>query len=195
MRLNRREFVQLAAAMGASLAWGRLARASTTAWHERRDLYPEGVASGDPDADSVILWTRRPGAAEPLQLTVEVAEDPDFGKVVARGRATAAPENDWTVRILVGGLRPAREYFYRFTDDTGAGSRVGRTLTAPDDGDARAVRFAFVSCQDPTIGYFNAWRKMIHEDERAAPADRLGFVLHLGDFIYEVVDYPEDRAK
>jgi phosphodiesterase/alkaline phosphatase D-like protein len=55
MTLNRREFVQLAAAMGASLAWGGSARASTTGWHERRDLYPEGVASGDPDPSSVIL--------------------------------------------------------------------------------------------------------------------------------------------
>ena len=54
MTLNRREFVQLAAAMGASLAWGGSARASTTGWHERRDLYPEGVASGDPDPSSVI---------------------------------------------------------------------------------------------------------------------------------------------
>ena len=63
MTLNRREFVQLAAAMGASLAWGGSARASTTGWHERRDLYPEGVASGDPDPSSVILWTRRPFAA------------------------------------------------------------------------------------------------------------------------------------
>jgi len=33
---------------------------------------------------------------------------------------------------------------------------------------------------------------MIWEDERA-PADRkLGFVLHLGDFIYEVVEYPDE---
>jgi len=54
MTLNRREFVQLAAAMGASLAWGGSARASTTGWHEQRDLYPEGVASGDPDPSSVI---------------------------------------------------------------------------------------------------------------------------------------------
>ena len=55
MTLTRREFVQLAAAIGASLAWGGAARASTTGWHERRDLYPEGVASGDPDPSSVIL--------------------------------------------------------------------------------------------------------------------------------------------
>ena len=51
MTLSRREFVQLAAAMGASLAWGGPARASRTNWRERRDLYPEGVASGDPDSE------------------------------------------------------------------------------------------------------------------------------------------------
>jgi alkaline phosphatase D len=31
---------------------------------------------------------------------------------------------------------------------------------------------------------------MICEDERAPPVQRLGFVLHLGDFVYEVVQYP-----
>jgi len=57
MTLNRREFVQLAAALGASLAWDGSARASTIGWHERRDLYPEGVASGYPDPSSIILTT------------------------------------------------------------------------------------------------------------------------------------------
>ncbi|MGH9139636.1 MAG: alkaline phosphatase D family protein, partial [Vicinamibacterales bacterium] len=33
---------------------------------------------------------------------------------------------------------------------------------------------------------------MIFEDERAATADQLDFVLHLGDFIYEVVEYPDE---
>src|SRR5439155_10517973 len=68
MTLTRREFVQLAAALGASLAWGGPARASATGWHERRDLYPEGVASGDPDPASVILWTRRPFEAGGRQV-------------------------------------------------------------------------------------------------------------------------------
>ena len=90
MTLNRREFVQLAAAMGASLAWGGSARASTTGWHERRDLYPEGVASGDPDPSSVILWTRRPFESGGRRvLTVEVAEDDAFRRVVAKASAPA----------------------------------------------------------------------------------------------------------
>src|SRR5262249_30470913 len=82
----------------------------------------------------------------------------------------------------------------RFTDSGGNGSRIGRTLTAPANDDPRTVRFAFVSCQDANTGAQNAYRRMIYEDMRAAPADRIGFVLHLGDFIYEMVWYPEDRA-
>ena len=55
MTATRRQFVQLAAAIGASLAWGGAAQASRTNWREARDIYPEGVASGDPDSSSVIL--------------------------------------------------------------------------------------------------------------------------------------------
>src|SRR3954464_5563678 len=109
MTLSRREFVQLAAAMGASLAWTGPARASRTSWREKRDLYPEGVASGDPDPGSVILWTRRPYAEGKRHvLTVEVAEDEGFSRVVAQAKAPVSASADWTTRVLVGGLKPAR---------------------------------------------------------------------------------------
>src|SRR5215813_1777332 len=101
----------------------------------------------------------------------------------------------WTCRVLAAGLRPGRVYWYRFTDEHGFGSRAGRTVTAPAEADSRPVRFAFVSCQNVTQGASNAYRRMIWEDERAAEADRLGFVLHLGDFVYEVTWYPEDRPQ
>ena len=116
MTLTRREFVQLAAAMGASLAWGGSARASTTGWHERRDLYPEGVASGDPDPSSVILWTRRPfedpgtGAtgvksSGRRMLTVQVAEDDGFRRVVAKASAPVSAESDWTTRAARASMK------------------------------------------------------------------------------------------
>jgi alkaline phosphatase D len=57
------------------------------------------------------------------------------------------------------------------------------------------VRFAFVSCQDANAGALNAYRRMIHEDQRAGAEDRLDFILHLGDFIYEMVWYPEERPR
>ena len=193
MTLSRRDFIQTAAALGASLAWSGRARASRTAWRERRDLYPEGVASGDPDPHSVILWTRRPFDQGTRQLlTVEVAEDEAFRRVVADAPAPVSAAADWTARVLVGGLKPARTYWYRFTDSQGNGSRIGRAITAPTPDDPRTVNFAFVSCQDVNEGKLNAYRRMIFEDERASPADQLDFVLHLGDFIYEVVEYPEE---
>ena len=192
MALSRRDFMQLAATMGASLAWVSTARASRVKWTERRDVFPEGVASGDPDPNSIILWTRRPFESGRQLLTVEVAEDEGFRRVVADAPAPVFAASDWTTRVLVGGLKPARTYWYRFTDSAGNGSRVGRTRTAPEPGDTRPVNFAFVSCQDVNEGKLNAYRRMIFEDEHAVPAEQLGFVLHLGDFIYEVVQYPEE---
>jgi alkaline phosphatase D len=193
MTLNRRDFIQLAAAMGASLAWGGPARASKINWREARELYPEGVASGDPDPTSVILWTRRPfPSGDRHLLTVEVAEDEAFRRVVAQAPAPASAAADWTSRVLVGGLKPSRTYWYRFADADGNGSRVGRTRTAPVPDDPRPVNFAFVSCQDVNEGKLNGYRRMIFEDERARTEDQLDFVLHLGDFIYEVVEYPDE---
>jgi alkaline phosphatase D len=193
MNLSRRDFIQTAAAIGASMAWVGPARASRTRWILRRDLYPEGVASGDPDPNSVILWTRRPfGDSKRHILTVEVAEDDAFRRVVAHAPAPVSAAADWTTRVLVGGLKPSRVYWYRFTDSDGNGSRIGRTITAPLENDPRPVNFAFVSCQSVNEGKLNAYRRMIFEDERAVPTEQLGFVLHLGDFIYEVVEYPDE---
>ena len=195
-QLERREFLAAAAAMGAALAWPvGSARASRVRWTERRDVYPEGVASGDPAADSVILWTRHPVATDKSApwLTAEIAEDENFARVVSTTRVQPKAENDWTVRVLAAGLKPASVYWYRFTDDAGFGSRIGRTRTAPGADDPRPVSFAFVSCQDLNLGTTNAYRKMIYEDMHKPESEQLGFVLHLGDFFYEMVWYPEDK--
>jgi len=193
MKISRRSFLKAAAAMGASLAWVGPAHGSRVKWHERRDLYPQGVASGDPDPHSVILWTRRPFAEGTRHLlTVEVAEDEAFGKVIAHAKAPVSSVADWTTRVLIGGLKPAHTYWYRFTDTDGNGSRIGRTITAPAADDPRPVNFAFVSCQDLNEGKLNGYRRMIYEDERAPEPEQLDFVLHLGDFIYEVVEYPDE---
>lgn len=196
--ISRRKFIELAAACGASLAWpARRVRASISDWTERRDLYPEGVASGDPHADSVILWTRRPpaGNTQARTLLAEIAADPEFKRVVATARAKVSEKTDWTCRVLAAGLNARTVYWYRFTDEHGFGSRIGRTTTAPSAGDSRTVSFAFVSCQMIPAGACNAYRRMIWEDERKPVDDQLAFVLHLGDFVYEVVWYPEDRAQ
>jgi alkaline phosphatase D len=195
---DRRQFLASAAALGAAAGWSRaFAAPSRRHLKERRDLYPEGIASGDPDEHSVLLWTRRPfgdgrtGAA----LTVELAEDEGFQRVVAEAPAKVSAASDWTCRVLVGGLHPGQVYWYRFHDADGFSSRIGRTITAPAQDDPRPIRFAFVSCQNANQGAQNAYRRMIFEDERASPEDQLGFVFHMGDFIYEIVWYPDDRPQ
>jgi alkaline phosphatase D len=195
--MHRRSFLIAAAASGVTGLWATPdAMASHVAWRERRDLYPQGVASGDPDEHSVLLWTRRPFTdRQSSRLTLEVSLDREFHAVVATARVAVLAESDWTGRALVGGLAPATVYWYRFTDESGDGSRIGRTLTAPRPDDSRTVRFAFVSCQSVNEGAQNSYRRMIWEDERAEhddPGQRLGFVLHMGDFIYEVVEYPDE---
>ncbi|HEV7374045.1 MAG TPA: alkaline phosphatase D family protein [Pyrinomonadaceae bacterium] len=196
-RVNRREFIKQAASCGAALVWCSMgAHASTARWQERRDLFPQGVASGDPASGSVILWARRPPVSQAAEkLTVEVAEDSAFRRVIAKSVTPISGDADWTCRVLVAGLKPRTVYWYRFTDEHGFGSRVGRTVTAPADRDKRPVNFAFVSCQNVQQGACNAYRRMIWEDERRPADEQLGFVLHLGDFVYEIVWYPEDRPK
>ncbi|MGC4101320.1 alkaline phosphatase D family protein [Ferruginibacter sp.] len=197
MNITRRKFLQgffIVSAMTVDKSW---ASKTTRLLAERRDLFPQGVASGDPTANSVILWTRRPpvNGSSSNKLVVEISASPEFKKVLARGTAHINAGADWTCRFLAKDLKPNREYWYRFVDEHGFASRVGRTITAPANNSDAAVRFTFVCCQCPNEGALNAYRKMIFEDEAHPKDERLNFVLHLGDFIYEVTWYGEDNPK
>jgi phosphodiesterase/alkaline phosphatase D-like protein len=88
--LSRRKFLAMAAALGATPVWAEaVVHPSRIDWAEHREYYPEGVASGDPDSHSVILWTRRPYTdnRQSGRLQVEVAEDTDFKRVVVTANA------------------------------------------------------------------------------------------------------------
>jgi alkaline phosphatase D len=175
--ITRRRFLYGA---GASLAaWPALAGAQTPDAAGRR-VFRHGIASGDPLADRVMLWTRvtpaAAGAAAPVTVRWRIAEDDRLTRVVARGSATARLERDFTVKVDAAGLRPGATYFYAF-DAAGEQSPIGRTRTLPARGTAR-LRLAVVSCADFEKGYFNAYRNI------AARQD-LDAVLFLGDYIYE----------
>src|SRR5579864_8831930 len=115
LMMDRRTFIQAALAMGATAVWGvPTGMPSAISRHESRELFAEGVASGDPDSTSVLLWTRRPFDPhnKPEMLRTEVAEDPDFRRVVATADAPVSEASDWTCRVLVGGLKPSTVYWY-----------------------------------------------------------------------------------
>jgi len=109
--ITRREAIRKAAALGAALAWAPglvVAASQRPRWTERRECYPQGVASGDPRADGVLLWTRRPPEPDgPVRrLVVDIARDPEFDRIVAQARAIVSPDTDWTCRVLAAGLTP-----------------------------------------------------------------------------------------
>ncbi|MDQ4005154.1 MAG: alkaline phosphatase D family protein, partial [Actinomycetota bacterium] len=145
-------------------------------------VFQHAVASGDPLADRVMLWTRVTTDRDaPADVMWRLARDPELGDVVAEGAATAVPEDDWTVHVDVEELQPGTSYFYGF-EAFREHSPVARTRTLPTGGTDR-LRLAMVSCAKYTAGYFNAY-------SRIAARDDLDFVLHLGDYIYEASQFP-----
>ena len=185
---TRRDFLQqTAAGLGGALllpgAPAVLAQVSGGS-----DPFTLGVASGDPDEQGVVLWTRL--APEPLALDGlggmkasvvpvrwELAADERFSRVVRRGELEALPQDAHSIHVEVDGLDADTAYFYRF-ECQGHRSPAGRTRTAPAPDAMRAeTRLGVVSCASRDAGYFTAYRLMADEQP--------DLVLHLGDYIYE----------
>ena len=145
--------------------------------------FTHNVASGEPAATSMLLWTRFVGETE-TTLTWQVSESEDFARPVAEGSVTASPARDWCAKGVATGLSPNRWYFFRFIAPGGTMSPVGRTRTLPD-GPIASFRLAVFSCSNYGFGYFNAYG-------HAAEANDCDLALHLGDYIYEygVGTYP-----
>jgi alkaline phosphatase D len=145
-----------------------------------------GVASGDPTSSTIILWTRlvprlfEPGGGMPSQripVQWQVAADPGFHRIIRHGSTWAMPSLAHSVHVVVKGLEPGREWYYRFKY-RGDVSAVGRTKTAPQfTGPNSTLTVAIASCQAWDHGYYPAYRHMANED--------LDLVLHLGDYVYE----------
>ncbi len=143
-----------------------------------------------------MLWTRlAPRPLDPdgglggdaIPVGWEVAEDPGFARIVRRGRSLAGPAAGHSVHVEVDGLRPGREYWYRFTVAQGS-SPVGRTVTAPPaQADVQRLRFGFGSCQKYESGYFAAYRHLIE--------DRPDLFVFVGDYIYETPPGSRDAVR
>jgi alkaline phosphatase D len=189
--MSRRSFLGMAGVGVAATAnstlppWTRGAAAQPRAIKSPR--FTLGVASGEPSPGGVVLWTRlatdplaedgtggMPHRAVPVRW--QVAEDERFSRIVRRGTEVTRPETGHSVHAEVDGLRPARQYFYRFRAENEI-SPVGRTRTSPHPGSTAPLRMGFASCSMYEHGYFTAYRHMAEDD--------LDLILHLGDYIYE----------
>lgn len=167
--LTRRNLFTLAGASAALAATPLAARSFGSG-------FTHSVASGEPGADSVLLWTRFVGESE-TALGWQVSESEDFARPVSEGSVTASPVRDWCAKGIAAGLQPDRWYFYRFIAPDGTTSPVGRTRTLPE-GPSAAFRLAVFSCSNFGFGWFNAYG-------HAAQANDCDLAVHLGDYIYE----------
>ncbi|MBA4045976.1 MAG: alkaline phosphatase, partial [Erythrobacter sp.] len=154
--LTRRSLFTLAGASAALAAAPAAARGFGSG-------FTHNVASGEPAATSVLLWTRYVGEAE-TTLTWQVSETEDFTRPVAEGSVTASPGRDWCAKGIATGLSPNRWYFYRFIAPGGTTSPVGRTRTLPD-GPIASFKLAVFSCSNYGFGYFNAYGHAVEAND------------------------------
>lgn len=152
--------------------------------------FAHGVASGDPLADRVILWTRitesTPSASE-IPVHWDLSVTPDFATVLKTGTQRTSAARDWTVKVDVSGLAPATTYYYRFRA-FGRTSIVGRTRTAPA-AMVDEVRVAVVACSSYWSSHWSGYGHLADRND-------LDLVLHCGDYIYDFVDEDEEvRAR
>ncbi|HYD13621.1 MAG TPA: alkaline phosphatase D family protein [Allosphingosinicella sp.] len=145
--------------------------------------FTHNVASGEPRARSVMLWTRYlPEAGGSGRLSWQVSTGPEFGRIVADGVVTASAEHDFCAKAVAGGLEPGRWYYFRFRDARGQLSPAGRTRTLPE-GPVQSFRLGLFSCANLGFGWFNAYA-------HAAARRDLDLIVHAGDYLYE---YPVGR--
>jgi alkaline phosphatase D len=184
--ISRRTALKLLTLSAAALALPATARRLPPVVAVERALFPQSVASGDPQPGSVVLWTRLAPAAWGQDVVLEVAEDPGFEAVRVERAFRVGPATDGCLKVKVQGLEPDRSWHYRFVavgeDGVHRASPAGRTRTAPAPDADRDLRFAVMSCQDFNGRWYNTLLPLLDQE--------LDAILHLGDFVYETTGDP-----
>lgn len=210
-QMDRRQFLRLGGFITVSVATAGLTACGSSDYREEgvplatgKDWkFPQSIASGDPRADSVMLWTRvvpssldataavaTPAAGTEVAVRLIVVAADNTAGLGANAALTGTPvvdaklplkaEFDNTLRHKVTGLQPGQVYFYQFIAGD-VRSNVGRFKTAPAaTADVAQLQFAYLTCQDWSI---NHWGALGH----IAANESLDFIVHLGDYIYETV--------
>ena len=140
------------------------------------DPFLLGVASGDPDPTSVVLWTRLISQSDTdLAVALDIALDDEFAELVSSDVVTALADDAHSIHAIPDGLEPDTWYSYRFRIGEHA-SPTGRARTTPDGG-TTPTRFGFSSCQN--------WQQGTYAAHRDLATQELDFFVWLGDYIYE----------
>lgn len=170
-----------------ALARRHTKRDGSTARYEGGLSFPYGIASGDPLADSAILWTHPVVAGGnttlPVCLQYQTAKDDKITQVVDTGLACTTSDVDYSLKVETKHLEPKTKYYYRFSTvgKNSTSSPVGtfKTMPRPDDATVDKLTLAVFSCSNLPYGFFNAYRKA------SARTNEVDYFTHVGDWIYE----------
>jgi len=136
---------------------------------------PQGVASGDTDQTSTVLWAASDTVGNVL---FEVSTDPAFGAILDSANV-AATDPLLPVKQSFSGLSAGTQYYYRATDSSSA-TVAGNFRTPAAAGTSAGLRF----------GVSGDWRGELspYPAVRNVPDRNLDFFSALGDTIY--ADFP-----
>jgi phosphodiesterase/alkaline phosphatase D-like protein len=140
--------------------------------------FKHGVASGDPDQTSLVLWTAVTGA-DGAPVIAEVSETPDFAELTFTEQLEpAGPETAGATpyKIIADGLTPGRAVWYRFRFREHL-SPAGTAKPLPE-GPVDRFGIAAFACSNYPAGFFNAYG-------HAAARGDVDLAIHLGDYLYE----------
>src|SRR6187549_3227737 len=107
--LTRRQLLVRSASTAAVAALGSVARPYLSRAADRPHI-ASGIASGDVSADSAVIWARADRAA---RMQVECSIDESFKSILRGASSEALPEHDFTSKLLLEGLPPGQDIFYR----------------------------------------------------------------------------------
>jgi alkaline phosphatase D len=189
--LTRRQVLVQSASTVALAGMGSLARPYLSRAADRPRI-AGGIQSGDVSSGSAIVWAR---ADRPARMRVEYATSEGFKTVIGAASSDALPEHDFTAKLLLEGLPPGEDIFYRLQfEDIGAAAIAGETQTGhfrTVPADKRSISFVWSGDTagqgwgiDLSRGGMRTYRTMLD--------NRPDFFIHSGDHIYADCPMPSE---
>jgi alkaline phosphatase D len=190
--LKRRQFLLKAAVTGGSIIVGNIYTKSGFAQapalitsDKMRPAIPYGVASGDINGNSAVIWSR---SDRPARMIIEYASSESFRNSRRIVGQVATANTDFTARTYLTNLPKGQDIFYRVTFQDLANTNIssvpviGHLRTAPA-GKGKDIFFAWSGdTGGQGWGINSAWGGMkIYETMRKLNPD---FFIHSGDYIY-----------
>ena len=188
--LTRRDLLVRSASTVALAGLGSLAKPYLSRAADR-PLIVSGIQSGDVSGGSAVVWAR---ADRPARMQVECSTVESFKTILGAASSDALPDHDFTSKVLLGGLPPGQDIFYRvrFEDIAGGISgeiQTGHFRTAPAE--LASVSFVWSGDTagqgwgiDPGRGGMRTYRTMLE--------NRPDFFIHSGDHIYADCPVPAE---